>query len=275
METSAIAYQKIRRIGRDEATDWEDHLAVEEPLEIQLAYYQSEKKITKSISVTMRTPGHDRDLAIGFLFTEGIVSMLDQVESVKSAVLEENKVIVTLSDTFVPTLNALERNFYTTSSCGVCGKASIDAIKTVSAYQDQLDDILLTKEILFALSEKIAGQQNIFESTGGLHASSLFDLGGNFIMLREDVGRHNALDKLIGAAFLNNELPLAQNILLLSGRASFELIQKAAMAGIKVVAAIGAPSSLAVQLAEESSITLVGFLKNDRFNVYTGFGRVE
>jgi FdhD protein len=275
MEMTAIAYQKIRRIGKDGATDWEDHLAVEEPLEIQLSYYQSEKKVKKSISVTMRTPGHDRELAVGFLFTEGIVTMRDQVDSVNSAILEENNVIVTFSDTFVPTLNALERNFYTTSSCGVCGKASIDAIKTVSAYQNQSDDILLTKEILFALSEKIAGQQNIFESTGGLHASSLFDLNGNLIMLREDVGRHNALDKLIGVAFLNEKLPLSQNILLLSGRASFELIQKAAMAGIKVVAAIGAPSSLAVQLAEESGMTLIGFLKNDRFNVYTGFGRVE
>jgi FdhD protein len=275
MEMTAIAYQKIRRIGKDGATDWEDHLAVEEPLEIQLSYYQSEKKVKKSISVTMRTPGHDRELAVGFLFTEGSVTMRDQVDSVNSAILEENNVIVTLSDTFVPTLNALERNFYTTSSCGVCGKASIDAIKTVSAYQDQPDEILLTKETLFALSEKIVGQQNIFESTGGLHASSLFDLDGNLIMLREDVGRHNALDKLIGAAFLNDKLPLSQNILLLSGRASFELIQKAAMAGIKVVAAIGAPSSLAVQLAEESGMTLIGFLKNDRFNVYTGFGRVE
>jgi FdhD protein len=275
METSAIAYQKIRRIGRDGATDWEDHLAVEEPLEIQLSYYQSEKKITKSISITMRTPGHDQELAAGFLFTEGIVTNRDQVASGKSSVWEENNVIVTLSDTFVPTLNALERNFYTTSSCGVCGKASIDAIKTVSPYQDQFDEIRLNKEVLFTLSEKIAGQQNIFERTGGLHASSLFDLDGNFLMLREDVGRHNALDKLIGAAFLNDELPLSQNILLLSGRASFELIQKAAMAGIRVVAAIGAPSSLAVQLAEESGITLIGFLKNDRFNVYTGFGRVE
>jgi FdhD protein len=275
MEMTAIAYQKIRRIGKDGATDWEDHLAVEEPLEIQLSYYQSEKKVKKSISVTMRTPGHDRELAVGFLFTEGSVTMRDQVDSVNSAILEENNVIVTLSDTFAPTLNALERNFYTTSSCGVCGKASIDAIKTVSAYQDQPDEILLTKETLFALSEKIVGQQNIFESTGGLHASSLFDLDGNLIMLREDVGRHNALDKLIGAAFLNDKLPLSQNILLLSGRASFELIQKAAMAGIKVVAAIGAPSSLAVQLAEESGMTLIGFLKNDRFNVYTGFGRVE
>ncbi len=275
METTAIAYQKIRRIGKDGATDWEDHLAVEEPLEIQLSYYQSSKKIIKSISVTMRTPGHDHELAVGFLFTEGIITGCEQVESVKSAALVENNVVVTLSDTFTPTLNALERNFYTTSSCGVCGKASIDAIKTVSVYQSQFDEIRLTKEVLFTLSEKIAGQQNIFESTGGLHASSLFELDGNFVMLREDVGRHNALDKLIGAAFLNDELPLSQNMLLLSGRASFELVQKASMAGIRVVAAIGAPSSLAVQLAEESGITLIGFLKNDRFNVYTGFGRVE
>ncbi|MCE7064331.1 formate dehydrogenase accessory sulfurtransferase FdhD [Dyadobacter sp. CY326] len=275
MEVSSIAHQRIKVITQHNDLDAEDDLAVEEPLEMQLGYYESGKLVKKSISVTMRTPGNDGELAVGFLFTEGIISDGAQVKAVANHVLDENKVLVTLSEDFQPKLQSLERNFYTTSSCGVCGKASIDAIKTVSAYQNNSDEMLLNKQVFFALRDQLNRQQRIFESTGGLHASALFDLDGKFIMLREDVGRHNALDKLIGNALLNNQLPLANHILLLSGRASFELIQKAAMAGIKVVAAIGAPSSLAVALAEESGITLIGFLKNEKFNIYSGFERIS
>ncbi|MCF0065053.1 formate dehydrogenase accessory sulfurtransferase FdhD [Dyadobacter chenwenxiniae] len=275
MEISAIAQQRIRVITSSDGQDAEDDLAVEEPLEIQLAFAESGKKIKKSISVTMRTPGDDDELAVGFLFTEGIITEKSQVKAVETDVLDENKVIVNLAHDFVPEINSLERNFYTTSSCGVCGKASIDAIKTVSVYQNEDNALLVTKHVIFSLKDKLNVQQNIFESTGGLHASALFDPNGNFITLREDVGRHNALDKLIGHALLNDLLPLANKILLLSGRASFELIQKAGMAGIKIVAAIGAPSSLAVKLAEESSITLIGFLKNDKFNIYSGFDRIS
>lgn len=274
MEVS-IAHQRIKVVTRHDNVDAEDHLAVEEPLEIQLGYFESDKAVKKSISVTMRTPGNDDELAAGFLFTEGIISENAHMKSVANHILDENKVLVTLSDDFQPKLLSLERNFYTSSSCGVCGKASIDAIKTVSAYQSEFGEMLLDKHIFFALRDQLNHQQRIFESTGGLHASVLFDLNGKFLTLREDVGRHNALDKLIGNAFLNDQLPLANHILLLSGRASFELIQKAAMAGIKVVAAIGAPSSLAVALAEESGITLIGFLKNEKFNIYSGFERIS
>ena len=275
MEISAIAQQRIRIITSGDSQEAEDELAVEEPLEIQLSYIESGKKIKKTVSVTMRTPGNDDELAVGFLFTEGTITQKSQVKSVKNDVIQENKVVVNLADGFSPEINSLERNFYTTSSCGVCGKASIDAIKTVSIYQNNDDAIFVGKQVIFSLKEKLNVQQSIFESTGGLHASALFDLNGRFITLREDVGRHNALDKVIGNALLNDLLPLTNKILLLSGRASFELIQKAAMAGMKIVAAIGAPSSLAVKLAEESNITLIGFLKSDKFNIYSGFERIS
>ncbi|MBK8551960.1 MAG: formate dehydrogenase accessory sulfurtransferase FdhD [Ignavibacteria bacterium] len=252
--------------------EFNDEVAVEEPLEIQLLYSNNNERVNKNISVTMRTPGNDKDLAAGFLFTEGILQSRQQVSSVDHS--GDNQILITLNDNEIPSLQNADRNFYTTSSCGVCGKSSIDAIKTISVYKDTTDQISLNADLFYRLPDTLRKNQEVFESTGGLHASALFDTDGNLIMLCEDVGRHNALDKIIGAAFLNDRLPLAENILLLSGRASFELIQKAAMAGIKIVAAIGAPSSLAVQLAKESGITLIGFLKNNRFNIYSGEQRI-
>jgi len=275
MNITSIEGRTIRKVTREEISEKEDQLAVEEPLEIQISFLENGKRIQKSVSITMRTPGNDEELAAGFLFTEGIIQSKEQFKTVNSSILDENKVVVTLMDEEVPALKTLERNFYTTSSCGVCGKASIDAIKTVSIYNDLENNILITSDILFNLPAQLQDQQSIFESTGGLHASAVFDLKGNFIMLREDVGRHNALDKVIGSAFFNSQLPLNKTILLLSGRASFELIQKANMAGIKIVAAIGAPSSLAVQLAEECDMTLIGFLGKERFNIYSGWNRIK
>ncbi|PSL26203.1 FdhD protein [Dyadobacter jiangsuensis] len=274
METSSITSHKIIRVSGHDAEELDDQLAVEEPLEIQIAFQSGGRKERKSISVTMRTPGNDHELAAGFLFTEGIIHSRSQIAGIANTPLDENRVIVTFSDSFEPKLGSLERNFYTTSSCGVCGKASIDAIKTRSVYANAQENWFLEKGLLYPLTDQITRHQNTFETTGGLHASALFDISGQFLMLREDVGRHNALDKLIGAALLADQLPLGKHILLLSGRASFELIQKAAMAGIQIVAAIGAPSSLAVQLAEESGITLIGFLKKDKFNIYTGHHRI-
>lgn len=274
METSSITNHKIVRISGYDAEVLDDQLAVEEPLEIQIRFRSGGRKERKSVSVTMRTPGNDRELAAGFLFTEGIIDSQKQIDGIAHSPFDENRVIVTCAPDFEPQLGSMERNFYTTSSCGVCGKASIDAIRTRSAYTNANEGLVLKKELLYRLTEQIAQHQNTFETTGGLHASALFDVSGKFMMLREDVGRHNALDKLIGAALMLDQLPLNEHILLLSGRASFELIQKATMAGIAVVAAIGAPSSLAVQLAEESGITLVGFLKKDKFNIYTGHHRI-
>ena len=269
MENIFTAPARIIRITSNDVADMDDQLVVEEPLEIQLQYGIAENRIQKSISVTMRTPGHDIELAAGFLFTEGIIKKAADILFVEQERPDNNKLLFALQDNVVPGIQKGERNFYTTSSCGVCGKSSIDAIKTVSFYKNEKQYCRLKAEMFYELQDNLKSRQPVFETTGGIHASALFDLEGNFIAAREDVGRHNALDKLIGASLLNDELPLTDTVLLLSGRASFELIQKASMAGIKVVAAVGAPSSLAVELAKESNITLLGFLRNERFNVYS------
>ena len=275
MITSLTNAVSIKRVINNQLLDSEDVLAVEEPLEIQLLYANDNNRQAKSISVTMRTPGNDEELAAGFLFTEGIINNHNQVKGIDVSSLRENIVVVSLKEQVIPDLQKTARNFYTTSSCGVCGKASIDAIRTVSVYNNKEDDICLKAAIFYKLQDQLKKQQLIFQSTGGLHAAALFNLEGNLIRLREDVGRHNALDKLIGIALLNDELPLNTSILLLSGRASFELLQKATMSGIKIVAAVGAPSSLAVQLAKEGGITLIGFLRNEKFNIYSGTQRVN
>ena len=261
---------KISKYSGKESELLEDIIAMEEPLEIQLVYGDNEDRIIKTISITMRTPGNDKELAAGFLFTEGIIQNADQINEIKTLPFDENKIQVSMDENERPELKNSERNFYTSSSCGVCGKTSIEAIRSVSIYNNLKDSIILEPKVIYKLNEELINKQKIFQTTGGLHASVLFDLTGKFELLMEDVGRHNALDKVIGQYFINDVLPLSNKILLLSGRASFELIQKAVMAGIKVVVAIGAPSSLAVRLAEESDITLIGFLKKDRFNVYSG-----
>ncbi len=248
----------------------DDVLAVEEPLEISLQYFENGEKKRQSISITMRTPGFDKELALGFLFTEGILTHADQVEKVLT--MGENHITVCLKEQASVELEKLKRNFYTTSSCGVCGKSSIDAIRTIASdySQPQTEPKSLSTKLLTSLKDKINDYQSNFSQTGGIHASALFDFDGKLISIYEDVGRHNALDKLIGHHFIEDPLDFSQHILLLSGRASFELIQKAIMAKIQVVCAIGAPSSLAVELATEFDITLLGFLKNDSFNIYSG-----
>lgn len=275
MQNDSVAYITMKKVSFNELLDAGDHLAVEEPLEISIGYQSKEIPVKKCISVTMRTPGNDDELGAGFLFTEGIIQRRDEIAEDIAITCTNNKVLITLSKSKQPLLQHAERNFYTTSSCGVCGKSSIEAIRTTSIYQNEADELCLKANLFYQLHAVLREQQPLFARTGGLHASALFDLDGNFMMLREDVGRHNALDKVIGAAFLDNRLPLRNTILLLSGRASFELIQKAVMAGIKIVAAVGAPSSLAVQLAEEAGITLIGFLRNHRFNIYSGGQRIE
>ena len=274
-ENNLVALVNVRKVTANHSVETDDQLAIEEPLEIQLRLGGAGSQSHTSISVTMRTPGNDEELAVGFLFTEDIIQTIDQVAEVKTVANGENTVMVTLRENEKPYLQKKERNFYTTSSCGVCGKSSIDAIRTTSVYQHTSDDIQLEAEVFYRLHDSLKKKQIAFERTGGLHASALFDLQGNFIMLREDVGRHNALDKVIGTAVLANKLPLNKTILLLSGRTSFELIQKASMAGIKIVVAIGAPSSLAVQLANEFDITLIGFLRERRFNIYSAWQRVR
>ena len=265
----------IKRIASGDITEAGDLVAVEEPLEIQLSYSTATGRIKKNIAVTMRTPGNDKELAAGFLFTEGIIQNKEAIQEIGHVAADENRVLVTLHENIIPVLNKAERNFYSTSSCGICGKASIDAIRTSSVYKNEPDNISVKADLLYGLQDALRKQQEVFENTGGIHASALFTLNAEFIMLREDVGRHNALDKVIGAALTTGILPLNKYILLLSGRASFELLQKASMAGIKMVVAVGAPSSLAVELANETGITLIGFLRNDRFNIYSGDQRIK
>lgn len=278
-ENAAIKKVQITRITDGQIYEKYDDLAVEEPLEIRISYVESGIRLHKNISVTMRTPGNDHELAAGFLFTEGIINSSAQLKNIirpteGCAKNAENIISVELNEDFQPNLMTSDRNFYTTSSCGVCGKASIDAIKTQSLFKNDLKKNLSVEKSVFSdLPEKLRTFQQNFSKTGGIHASGLFDLNGNILAVREDVGRHNALDKLIGHSLMNSVLPLEKHILLLSGRASFELIQKAAMAGIRIIAAIGAPSSLAVDLAKEFDITLIGFLKNSTFNIYHTSGQ--
>lgn len=276
---SEVEIIKINASGSTHRVNEKDWLAVEEPLEIRLIHGPDSDRKSKNISITMRTPGNDFELAEGFLYTEGIIknhSDIINISYFNSLLYPENIVIIEIKESVVLELAKLERNFYTTSSCGVCGKSSIDAVKTTADNHKIISNetIKVSKELIYSLSDILRKNQNIFESTGGLHASALFDLEGNLIITREDVGRHNALDKLIGVALFQNLLPLDKYILMLSGRASFELIQKAAMANIKIVAAVGAPSSLAVQMANEFGITLIGFLRDSRFNIYSGEERI-
>lgn len=279
MPVSSIISLPITKVNNVGIVKTSDALAIEEPLEVRIEYGPKKNRSTQNISVTMRTPGNDAELAMGFLFTEGIIQKQEDIAKIEHCFIacaenKENVIQVALSENTIPHLQNTERNFYTTSSCGVCGKGSINAIRTVGTYINQEDNNSINSTILLQLPETLSHHQNVFADTGGLHASALFTQTGELLLVREDVGRHNALDKLIGAALNSNWLPLTNNILLLSGRASFELVQKAVMAGITIIAAVGAPSSLAVQLAEEFNITLVGFLRNNRFNIYTAAHRI-
>jgi FdhD protein len=266
-----------RSAAPDEIAD--DLVTVEEPLEIQLRFRSGEEQRRKTISITMRTPGEDFDLAAGFLYTEGIVrEAADIVDIVHCGPAgtegSRNVVRVDLQETARVDLARLERHFYTTSSCGVCGKTSLEALEASRPPAIAAGPIV-SAAVLHSLPAKLREAQPLFESTGGLHASALFTPQGELIASREDVGRHNALDKLIGSMLRLNRLPLSDAILLVSGRASFELLQKALMGGIPVVAAVGAPSSLAIDLARKHGMTLIGFLRADRFNVYCGAERIR
>lgn len=228
----------------------------------------------------MRTPGNDFELALGFLFTESIIQNLTQVQTIRYCTdlgrqeATENIVRVELKPDVVVDLRTTERNFYTTSSCGVCGKASIDAVRTTACPVLPPAQPLIDADLIHTLPGKLREAQAVFEHTGGLHAAALFDTTGRLLLLREDVGRHNALDKLIGAGLRAGLLPLSDSLVFLSGRISFELVQKALIAGVPLVAAVGAPSSLAVQMADEFKMTLLGFVRNHSFNIYTGANRV-
>jgi FdhD protein len=274
MYMQSVVSVTISKVNGQDVVTCNDELANEEPLELRLQYQDGIWK-TKSISITMRTPGNDAELALGFLYTEGIITDSEQVAHIATEQgKQQNVTIIKLQQQVFPDIARLERNFYTSSSCGVCGKTSIEAVMSQCPVLDVKDKIRIDASTIYKLPNLLQQQQKMFRQTGGIHGCALFGTDGQLLLMREDVGRHNAMDKLIGAAMNQHMLPLQQHIILLSGRASFELMQKAAMAGVKVVAAVGAPSALAVQMANEWGMTLIGFLRKERFNIYTGMHRV-
>jgi FdhD protein len=266
--------RRARHLTADAAVSRPETLAVEEPLEIRVN--------GAPVTVTMRTPGADVELAQGFLLTEGVIGVRDDVVTVRYCRGADadgqntyNVLDVTLAAHVAPPGLDVTRNFYTTSSCGVCGKASLDAVQQTSRYCPGDDPVVVPAAVLTELPDRLRAAQKVFASTGGLHGAALFTAAGELLVVREDIGRHNAVDKVIGWAVEQNRVPLAGTVLLVSGRASFELTQKAVMAGVPMLAAVSAPSSLAVDLAAQSGLTLVAFLRGESMNVYTRPDRVE
>jgi len=265
MSSAAISVP-IGRVEGSTASRTDDLLAVEEPLEIRLGH--------RSLSVTMRTPGNDFELAAGFLLSEGIIGSASQIRSMGRPSDGSPDVVAMELDGEARLPVPAQRNFTMTSACGLCGKASLRELEMNACPSLPHDDIQISPDIIHRLPESLRRSQNVFDGTGGLHAAALFNLQGHLESVREDIGRHNAVDKLIGAALLDHRTPLSSSLLLVSGRASFELVQKALVAGIPLMAAVGAPSSLAVATAERAGMTLIGFLRNGRFNVYTEDRRI-
>ncbi len=267
-----VASVRVLSVAGESARERLDWLAVEEPLEIRA---HGPGETPSSIAVTMRTPGHDAELAVGFLATEGFISRPSDVVSVGrdegTQNSQSNIVVVELSHPFDDA--RLKRNFYATSSCGICGKASLERVSVQCSPVPR--GLQVDRKVILDLPKRLRAAQAAFERTGGLHAAGLFDVHADTFIAREDIGRHNAVDKLVGRSLLDGALPLSRHILMVSGRTSFEVLQKAAVAGISIVCAVSAPSSLAVSLADELGITLVGFLRGDGFNVYTHYDRID
>jgi FdhD protein len=270
-KSASITILQNNQGAKEEITD---EVTIEEPLEFSIAFGAQSSREIKNIAVTMRTPGNDFELVLGFLYSEGIiknksdVQAITRMDNLEDSSNIENTVLVELEETLSVDPQKI-RNFYINSSCGICGSQVVDDIGSLKQYHSSKSDFLVAESVLRTLPGRLQQQQDAFSQTGGLHASALFDQQGSILSLFEDVGRHNALDKLIGSELQNNNLPLFQSGLILSGRTSFELIHKAALAGIPVVVSIGAPSSLAVDTAWEYEITLAGFLQADRFNIYS------
>ncbi|MBV8498987.1 MAG: formate dehydrogenase accessory sulfurtransferase FdhD [Candidatus Eremiobacteraeota bacterium] len=272
VELEAVALQGEARSRKH------DHVVTEEPLELRLVVGAK----TQTFAVTMRTPGNDFELAAGFVFSEGIVHSRDEIAGLTycldpSVEPEQRYNIVTVelrNPARTLDLARFERHFTMSSSCGVCGRAQLDSIRSLGVTPIE-DDVRIAASVVYALPQRMREAQRIFEKTGGLHAAALFDERGDVVAVREDVGRHNALDKLVGWALLDGRLPLRRCALMVSGRASYEILQKSVMARIPIVCSVSAPSSLAVELAREFNVTLVGFVRDDRANVYTNSDRVD
>ena len=270
----------ISKVSEGSKNPVADHVAVEEPLEIRLGYSTPDGRATRSISITMRTPGNDAELAVGFLYSESIVGSAADIASVETCGPpapdsgNHNVIRVELGPNVDVDLGRLQRHFYTTSSCGVCGKTSLDALRITGFEPISTDAASFSKDTLISMPAKLRAAQDTFDATGGLHAAALFDSNGNLEVTMEDVGRHNAVDKVVGSLLMQNRLPAREFGIIVSGRASFELMQKTLAAGIPLLAAVSAPSSLAVQLAREFNITLIGFLRGQTFNIYSGEARI-
>jgi FdhD protein len=271
----------VNKIDGNSAKSVTDQVAVEEPLEIRLGYKTPEGRTTNSVSITMRTPGFDAELAVGFLYSESIVRNASDIMKVEHSgpaapdTGNHNIVRVDLASNVEVDLGRLQRHFYTTSSCGVCGKSSLDALRVTGAQPLDSSQGSFSKATLIAMPDALRARQQTFDQTGGLHAAAAFDSQGEILVVHEDVGRHNAVDKVVGGLLARDLLPASELGLMVSGRASFELMQKTLMAGIPLLAAVSAPSSLAVQLANDFNISLVGFLRGDTFNIYSGGERIS
>ena len=270
----------INKIRNGQRSPHADSVAVEEPLEIRLGFSTPDGRAVKSISITMRTPGDDEELAAGFLFTEAIIHSASDIAAIELCGPpapdsgNHNVIRVELQAGVDVDLGRLQRHFYTTSSCGVCGKASLDALRITGLEAAEDNNVTFPERVVINMPDSLRAAQETFEKTGGLHAAAAFDTNGDIQALMEDVGRHNAVDKVIGRLLLDDRVPATKLGMMVSGRASFELMQKTLVAGMPLLAAVSAPSSLAVQLAREFNMTLIGFLRGDTFNIYSGDERI-
>ena len=271
---------KVLKFSSEIFRDTEDLISVEEPLEISLKYKLENKWNNQNLSITMRTPGHDKDLVRGFLFNEQIITSLNDIQAIESYGDKvgqyniQNKILATLTNAENINITKIKRDFLTNSSCGVCGKSSLDALEIIKKDKTHSSEPKITKEIIIQSPDTLREAQSEFSKTGGIHASGLFDSNGRLIELREDVGRHNALDKLVGCALKNNQLDPKTQFITCSGRLNFELVQKVLMTDIGIMIGVGAPTSLAIDLANKFDITLIGFVKRDSFNIYTNNKKV-
>ena len=271
---------KITKLTKDNFENIEDLISIEEPLEISLKFKDKEKWISKSLSITMRTPGHDKDLVTGFLFNEQIIQNIKDIKNIESFGNKvgqyniQNKILVTLNNSKNINISKIKRDFLINSSCGVCGKSSLDALEIIKKDKTPKSNPKLSKEIIINSPSVLRKNQSEFAKTGGIHASGLFSSNGSLISLREDVGRHNALDKMIGDSLVNNYLKPNDQFITCSGRLNFELVQKVLMTNIGLMIGVGAPTSLAIDLANRFDMTLVGFVKENSFNIYTNNQKV-
>ena len=271
---------KVIKFRKNKFENVDDFISIEEPLEISLKYKIQDSWVTNSLSITMRTPGHDEDLVRGFLFNEQIIQNLKDIESIESfgdkvgQYKIQNKILVTLNNSRNINISKIKKDFLTNSSCGVCGKSSLDALEVIKKDKTPKLNPKLSKEVLINSPSVLRKNQSEFAKTGGIHASGLFSSNGDLVSLREDVGRHNALDKLIGDSLINNYLKPNDQFITCSGRLNFELVQKVLMTNIGLMIGVGAPTSLAIDLANRFDMTLVGFVKEDSFNIYTNKQKV-